>query len=121
LRLGATAACLDVEEAVVGIHRIREHPPEFHALDRGPHGVDIVLERNQGGVVILGAGELVELLGIAEPLIDALQGADGVFERLALPAEILSPLAVLPDGGVFDQGADFVEALALGIEVKDTS
>jgi hypothetical protein len=83
--------------------------------------LEVPIDRDQCSVVVLGARKLVQLLGVAEARPDALERADGVLEALAFAPEVLGALAVGPDPGIFDQRADFLETLALGIEVKDTS
>jgi len=50
-----------------------------------------------------------------------LDGADHRLERLALFADLLRPLVVLPEGGILAELDQLVETLALGVEVKDTS
>jgi len=65
--------------------------------------------------------KLEKIGGVAQRHPDTLECADGVLEQLALFAEILGALLILPDRRILDQGADFIQALALGIEVKDTS
>jgi hypothetical protein len=50
-----------------------------------------------------------------------LEGEHDRFERLALAAELLGALRVVPDGGVFALRDDFLQARVLGVEVKDTS
>jgi len=44
-----------------------------------------------------------------------------VFKSLAFLAEFLCALAVAPDGGVFRKPYNFIETIALGVVVKDTS
>ena len=35
LRLGATCTCLDINETIIFVERVREHTPEFQRLDLG--------------------------------------------------------------------------------------
>ena len=62
-----------------------------------------------------------DILRIAQLPVDALQRAHGVFQRLALLAELLRALAIAPDRRILGQRRDFGEALFLAVEVKDTS
>jgi hypothetical protein len=112
---------LNVEEAVVGVHRVGEHAPELHALHGPREALQITVDRDQRVVVVLGARELVELLGVTQAGTDALERAYRVLETLAFAPELLGAASIGPDSRIFDQRADFLETLALGFEVKDTS
>jgi hypothetical protein len=46
--------------------------------------------------------------------------ADDTLETRALLAEILRALRIVPDVGIFEFPRDFLQALGLRIEVKDT-
>jgi hypothetical protein len=50
-----------------------------------------------------------------------LQAADDGVERLLLAPQFLGALLVVPDRGILELAGYFLEALVLGIEVKDTS
>jgi len=52
---------------------------------------------------------------------DALERADNGVEQLFLLAELLCPLRLVPQLGVFELAAQLFEAPLLGVEVKDTS
>ena len=121
LRFGAAGTGLDIEKAVVRIHRIRKHAAELE-IDHGLFEVEGVIgDRLQRGVVVFLAGHRKEFVGVLQVLIEFCQGADGGFERLALAAEVLRAFGIAPDGGVFAELYDFFEAFALRFEVKDTS
>jgi len=112
---------LDIEEAVIGVHRVGEHPTELQTLYGFRDVSQIVVDSEQRVVICFAARQLEQFFGIAQSGVDALQGADRVFEVFSFLAQVLCALLILPDRGVFDQGADFIQALLLGIEVKDTS
>ena len=64
LRLGAAAARLDVDEAGARVHRMVEHPPELELADRLLEVGDVVAQRVQRRVVVLGARELEQLVDV---------------------------------------------------------
>jgi hypothetical protein len=65
--------------------------------------------------------ELVQLAALVERLLDAIQRLDDSLELGALASQALRALGVGPDGGVFQLAVDFLEPLAFGVIVKDTS
>jgi hypothetical protein len=79
---------------------------------------DDVVERAR---VLLRGRELVELTGLVERLLDAIQRRDDGLELGALASQILRALGVGPDGGVFQLAVDFFEPLTFDVIVKDTS
>jgi hypothetical protein len=79
---------------------------------------DDVVERAR---VLLRGRELVELTGLVERLLDAIQRGDDGLELGALASQILRALGVGPDGGVFQLAVDFLEPLTFDVIVKDTS
>jgi hypothetical protein len=72
------------------------------------------------GVFFL-ARQLVELGGLVERLLDAVQRRNDGFELGALAAKVLRALGIRPDGGILELAADFLEPLPFGVIVKDTS
>jgi hypothetical protein len=63
----------------------------------------------------------VKLRGFVERLFDAIQRRDDGFELGALATQVLRTLRIGPDGGILQLAVDFLEPLALGVIVKDTS
>jgi hypothetical protein len=63
----------------------------------------------------------MQLAGLAERFLDAVQRRDDGLELGALAAQALRALGVGPDGGIFELSIDFLEPLSLGVIVKDTS
>jgi len=121
LGLGATGAGLDFDEAVVGVHRVAEHATEFELLDLALQLAEIGLDRLEGVVVVLGLGELEEILEVARLRVDLLQRQYHVFELALFLAELLRALGVVPDGRVFQRAVNFFELRCFHIVVKDTS
>jgi hypothetical protein len=99
LGLGAALSGVDVEEAVVRVHGVGEHAPEFQPLDQAADAGDVGLDAHERGVVTLGAGEREELARVAQPPIDLLHGSQGFLERPAFLAQLLRLLRVVPDPG----------------------
>ena len=120
LGLGAAGTRLDFDEAVAGIGRLRKHPPELEAFDFLAQGMHVGFDRLQGGVVGFVAGHLEEITAVSQALTDGTQGVDDGFERLLFASEILGTLRIIPDIGRLEPLADFFEAFALQIVVKDT-
>ena len=102
----ALAALVAPHATVVRDGRAREVPVERIAL---------------GDLVRLGAGELEELRAVFQSLSQARQGADELVELLFLFSQLLRPLLVAPDAGILERFRNGVQALRLGVEVKDTS
>jgi hypothetical protein len=74
-----------------------------------------------GARVLLFGCELVELAGLVERLLDAIQRRDDGFELGALATQALRALGIRPDGGILELAVDLLEPLALDVIVKDTS
>ena len=121
LRFGSPLARLDVQKAVVRIHRVGEHAAELHVRHRFLEPVHVLSHRLEAGFIGLLAHHGQEVTAVLQALGHALDGADHRLERFALLADLLRPLVVLPEGGVLTELDQFVETLALGVEVKDTS
>jgi len=121
LGLGAARARLDVDEAVQRVGGVREHAAEFELLEALAQRLAVLLDGRQGGVVIVGAGQLEQLARIVQPALDVGQGPDDGLEAFFLAAQVLGMLGVVPDVGVFQFGVDDVQAFGLGIVVKETS
>jgi hypothetical protein len=108
LGLGAAGAGLDVDEAVRRIERVPEHPPELPLLDLGREAGGVALDRLQRRVVTFVAGELEELLRVAQAPVDGGQAADDGVELLLLLAELLGALRIVPDLGILERLGDRV-------------
>ena len=123
LRLGAAGAGLDVEKAVVRVHRVGEHAAELQVRDGFSRGRAASCGDRWSAWRRRCSARAMSNSSLASrsSLVELRQGADHGFERFAFAAEVLRALAVAPDGGVFGQPDDFFEALLLGVEVKDTS
>ena len=122
LRLGAAGARLDVDEAVVRVHRIGEHAPEFEVGDacsrasrRRPRPRSASRRRPRRA-----RARRARALS-SQARVELRQRADDAFERASFLAELLRALRVVPDLRVFELALDFREARRLHIEVKDTS
>jgi hypothetical protein len=71
-------------------------------------------------LILLSGGELVQLRGFVERLVDAAQGTDDDLKRRAFAPEILRALGIGPDLRVLELSVYFLEALALRVIVKGT-
>ena len=120
LRLGAARAGLDVEVGVVRVHLAAEHALELEFADLGLDLREVALDLAGGGLVVLGLGELQQLDGIGHRAGGRVHLLDLGGEARALLAELLGLLGLLPDGGVFEFAADFLEPLFLQIVLKET-
>jgi hypothetical protein len=59
-------------------------------------------------------------MGFHEPVVELDDGIYGALQPGALLAETLGLLGIVPDLGILQLALDFLEALALCIDVKDT-
>jgi hypothetical protein len=120
LRFRAAGAGLDVDERVRGIHLAGEHALEFELLDFRRKTVDVVCDCRNRAFVVLAEREVEQIAGFAERIGQRADAADDAIEACALLAEFLRALGIVPDGRAFELARDFLEALGLRIEVKDT-
>jgi len=112
---------LDVDKAVQWIGGVGEHAAELKRFELLAQGFDVVFNSLQGGIVVVIRRQLEELVGIMQALLESAQCQNDVFQCLFFPAQILSVFGIIPDVGAFQLGIDDVQALGLGIVVKDTS
>jgi hypothetical protein len=121
LRFGPALSRVDVEEAVVRVHRVVEHAAELEVRDRLLEVLDVVADGAERGVVTFLARHGEELAGVLEPRVDPVEALHHRLERAALLAQLLGPLGVVPDLRILEGPDDFYEALLLRVVVKDTS
>jgi hypothetical protein len=121
LRLGASAACLDVDKTGIRVHRIVEHPAELEILDRCGDASGVAFQDVERRVVLLAPGQLEQLGGVLERPIDPAKAVDNHLQLFFFLAELLRALGRFPDVRVFELPRHFLEARCLHIEVKDTS
>jgi len=67
------------------------------------------------------AREVEQLARVGDAAGDALERADDAFEGLLLAPQLLRALRVVPQPGILELAVQRLEALLLGLEVKDTS
>ena len=103
------------------VHLAREHAAELEQLELLRDVLDLADEIAERALVLFLACEVVQLAGLVERLLDAVQRRDDAFELCALAAEALRALRVRPDGGILELAVDLLEPLPLGVIVKDTS
>jgi hypothetical protein len=82
-------------------------------LDIGDHGV-------RGVLVVLAFGQVQQFAGAAQSLGQLADAVDGLVEQRTLAPQGLRPLGVVPDVRVFQFAFYFLQALALGVVVKET-
>jgi hypothetical protein len=80
-----------------------------------------VVEAAQRGLIVFLARDVEQLFRIANAVCELLQGRYDAFQRLALLAEILRALGIVPDVRVFRELRDLAQPDLLLVEVKDTS
>jgi len=68
---------------------------------------DVGFDRFQRLVVVFHARQFEQLAGVGEAAADLIQVQYDAFQRLALAAELLRALGVVPDFRVFQQAGDF--------------
>jgi hypothetical protein len=121
LGLGAAGAGLDVDEAVQGVGRVGEHAAEFERFQALAQGGAVLLDGEQGGVVVIRAGQFEQVAGVVQAAFDVGQGVDDGFQGFLFAAQFLGMLRIVPDVRAFQFGVDDEQAFGLGIVVKDTS
>jgi len=83
------------------------------ALDVLDHGIG-------GFLVVLRLGQVEQFARAAQALGQLADAVDGLVEQRALAAQRLGAVGVVPDVGVFQLALYFLQALALGVVVKET-
>ena len=121
LRFGTARARLDLDEAVVRIHRVVEHPAQLQLGDRVVEALGVVTDRSQGGFVLLFARqfqEFEEALGLVR---SGFERFDQRFQLSFLLAKRLCFFGVVPDFRILQRQVGLFELpLQVGV-VKDTS
>ena len=80
---------------------------------------NITLDASQSSLVILFPCHLEEVVVQLPP--DGIESDDNALQRFLFPAQFLRSFIVIPDGWVFRQPGEFIQACLFAIEVKDTS
>ncbi len=106
--------------AFARIHLAGEHALEFELLDFRAEILDVVGDGRGRAFVVFADRKIEQIAGLAERIGQRADAADDALEIRALLAELLRALRVVPDVRVFELARDFLEALGLRIEVKDT-
>ena len=112
---------MNIEEAIVRIHRIGKHAAKFHVRDGFLHADKIIRNARQRAIVVLVTRHGKQLARVGQRLIQAFQRQHDTFQGFLLAAEFLSLLRVLPNRRIFSELIYFDKARMFGIEVKDTS
>ena len=97
-----------------------EHATEFEILDAARVPIDIGDDCVGSLFVLLGFGEVEQLVGAVEAVVDAADAADDLVEPGALLAQRLRAFGHVPYVGIFHLPIHFFEAFDLAVEVKDT-
>jgi len=106
-RLGAAGAGLDVDEAVVRVGRVREHPAELDVGDALFQRGGIAFARDEGVLVVFLVREVEQILRVAQVVVQRAQRRHDAFQQLLLTTERLRALRVVPDVGIFEFLVDF--------------
>lgn len=106
-RLGAARARLDVDEAVVRVGRVREHPAEFDVGDARLELRRVGFGCDKRFLVAFLVRELEQGLRVAQVVIERGERRDDALERFLLAAERLGVLRVVPDVRIFELLVDF--------------
>jgi hypothetical protein len=104
----------------VRVHLAAEHALEFELAHLALYGRQLALHFAGGRLVVLGFGELQQLDGIPYRAAGGVDLFDFAGELGPLAAELLGLVGLLPDGGVFEFAADFLQPLLLQVVLKET-
>ncbi|PRG12564.1 hypothetical protein C6Q21_06990 [Burkholderia multivorans] len=118
--LGAAGAGLDVDEAVVWVGRVREHPAEFDVGDARFELRGVLFGGDERVLVAFLACKLEQVERVAQVVIEFGERRDDAFEQLLFAAERLGVLRIVPDVRVFEFLVDFGQTRCFGVVVKDT-
>jgi hypothetical protein len=104
---------------------MRVHRAWKHALEFEPFNIEI----QAGGIrfdfrgraeIPLAGRKLKQLTRIGDAARQPIEAADDLLEPGALAAELLRPVRLVPDAGLFQFARDLLEALVLIVVIKDT-
>ncbi|MBW4051253.1 MAG: hypothetical protein HIU85_07300 [Proteobacteria bacterium] len=104
----------------MGVHLAAEHALELEPADLALEPLGILLDVTRGSLIPLALGQLEQLGRIIDTLAGAIDVAEVGAEARPLLAELLRPLRLRPDGGVFELPPYLLEALFLAIVFKET-
>jgi hypothetical protein len=104
----------------VGVHLAIEHPLELEAAHAPFEAGGFALDVLRRGFVVFAFGQLEQLGRIRDRLGSPIQLGKLGGEFGAFAPQLLSFVGLLPDGGVFQLEVYFLEALFLGVVLKET-
>jgi len=104
----------------VRIHLAGKHALEFQRLDFARERIDVGRNGLRGAFVVFRSSQLQQFFGPAQAFRQAADAVDDLVELSAFLAELLRALGLIPDVRIFQLAADFLQAFALGVVVKDT-
>jgi hypothetical protein len=82
--------------------------------------LDVVDDRFRRVLVVLALGELEQFARAGQAVGEVADAVDVLVERRAFSPQCLRALGVIPDIRIAELALDFLEALALGVVVKET-
>jgi hypothetical protein len=88
--------------------------------DLGFEGGRFALDVARRGFVVLAIGELEQLVGIRDGFRGVVELGELGAQPCALAAQLLGLVGLVPDGGVFELAADFLQPLFLAVVLKET-
>jgi len=83
-------------------------------------GGGIGIHPSNGGFVAFGFAEVEQFTGVVEAPAQAADAIDHALKLGTFLAQLLGTRRIIPDIGVFQLAADFLQTFGPGIEVKDT-
>ena len=101
LALGTAGAGMNFEERVVAVRLARQQGLDLAALHVREHGLEGFLALTDDLGVVLAFGELDHGQVIVKLALDAADRAELILERIALAHQLLRPLRIVPQRGVF--------------------
>ncbi len=93
---------------------------ELELVDPSGIALDIVGYRPGGVLVVLGFGQFEQLPCPGQAFAQFADAIDRLVQQGALAAQRLCAFWIVPDLGIAELALDFLQALALGVVVKDT-
>ena len=97
-----------------------KHPLQLEMTHGRLQRAGLGFEVARGRLIPFGFSQLEQLGGIGDAFGGALYLLDRGGQARALPAQLLSPLLIGPDGRVLQLAPDLLEALLLPVVLKET-
>jgi hypothetical protein len=104
----------------VRVHLAVEHPLQLEPADAAFEIRGVTLDVARSALVVLALGQLQQFRGVGDGFRSAIELTELGGQLGALAPELLRLVGRLPDGRIFQLPIDLLQALFLGVVLKET-